>query len=57
MAMTRLKIPDGVEHYAVFMWLNEKFGKSGEKWKMVDLTYVVFEDTKDALYFSLRWPV
>lgn len=55
--MTRLKIPQGVEHYEVFMWLNEKFGKSGEKWKMQDLTYVVFNNTKDALLFSLRWPV
>ena len=55
--MSRFAIPKNVGHYDMFIWLNKTFGKSGERWKMIDLSYIVFKDSKDALLFSLRWPV
>lgn len=57
MVMTRLDIPKEVTHYDMFIWLTKQFGKSGERWTMVELNYIDFKDSKDALLFSLRWPV
>lgn len=37
-------------------WLYEKYGPTIEgNWCIKDLRYVVFEDSKDATFFILRW--
>ena len=56
MAMTRVSIISHPEIQEMFEWTVKHFGPSGERWKMVNLHYIEFANTKDALLFSLRWP-
>ena len=40
----------------MFKWVNNRCGpRSDNKWRLEDLTYIVFEDEKDALMFALTW--
>lgn len=55
--MTRVNIVFDAPHHDMFLWLNKNFGPSGKRWRVVNLSYIDFLDSKDALLFSLRWPV
>lgn len=37
------------------MWLYDRYGPAGDSWKIEKLTYVIFENDKDATHFILRW--
>lgn len=54
--MVTLNIAQHPKLYDMFTWLNEHFGPSGPRWRMRELSYLEFQDSKDALLFSLRWP-
>jgi hypothetical protein len=37
------------------MWLYNKYGPAGNIWSIDQLTYVNFNNDKDATYFILKW--
>ena len=55
--MIKIAIPKNVDYDAMFFWLRDKFGPSGSRWKTIELNYIGFQDSKDALLYSLRFPV
>lgn len=54
--MTRLDIRLHSRVEEMFDWIVERCGPSSDgKWRLEHLSYIVFEDEKDAVLFALKW--
>lgn len=50
------KIGVDIDHRReAILWLLDKYGPAGDAWTVDKLTYVKFENDRDATLFILRW--
>lgn len=52
--MTRIDLRNVSFSFSDLLWCTDTLGPSGERWRVIDLTFIEFERDSDATMFLLR---